>query len=262
MAFDPKAMNTKQKVTIGVVIVICIFLIWQVKAMFSSDSEAEMTAPTAAANGKMPGSSGSAATKGAPAPQQSAGPQPGQLMTGSLSREQQMELIRLQQETQTRYIAGLNELQLLKLAKDIAQANTDIAVAKLAMINSQKEIIEKLTPKTATPESQIPYGQGLVNPRAVTNAAVENAGGTLANVQALDQGPPGQSSTVSSYLVISVTELMSKWSAVLGVQGKLYNVSTGDTLPADGSVVKSIDRSGVILEKNGVTRKISLVPII
>jgi hypothetical protein len=39
-------------------------------------------------------------------------------------------------------------------------------------------------------------------------------------------------------------------------------VSHGDVLPPDGSVVISIDKAGIILERNGIRRKISMVPII
>jgi type IV pilus biogenesis protein PilP len=65
-----------------------------------------------------------------------------------------------------------------------------------------------------------------------------------------------------SYVVISVSMQMNRWTAVLGYQGKLYNVSVGDVLPMDGWSVQSISREGVILKKDNDTRKISLVPAI
>ena len=50
----------------------------------------------------------------------------------------------------------------------------------------------------------------------------------------------------------------NRWTAVLGSQGKLYNVAVGDVL-ADGERVLSISKSGVILEKEGKSKKISII---
>lgn len=246
---DSKNMDAakKQKMTAIIVAILFIIIAWQVIAMFNESEESAAPAPTTAANGK--------AQQPTPNNQsQQQGPQPAAVQTVSLPRDQQMELIRLQQETQAKYVVGLNELQLLKLAKDIADINKEIAAAKLAMINSQKEIIDKLQVKQQmTPETQIPYGQNLVAPIA-TGSTV----GNLPTPQALQN----QQTPRATYTVISVSKLMNKWSAVVGSQGKLFSVTVGDTMPTDGSLVKSIDRTGVVLEKDGDTRKISIVPII
>jgi type IV pilus biogenesis protein PilP len=74
--------------------------------------------------------------------------------------------------------------------------------------------------------------------------------------------PPVPEEEVVPYTVISVSKIENKWNAVVGVQGTLYSVHVGDIIPADGSRVKSISSSGIVLEKKDKERKISLVPII
>ena len=59
------------------------------------------------------------------------------------------------------------------------------------------------------------------------------------------------------YVVISVSMQFDRWSAVLGNQGKLYNVSVGDNL-SDGSTVVSINKTSVVLSKDDRKRKLSI----
>lgn len=265
MANDLSGMTTKQKAMAGLVAVIFIFVLWQVVSMFRGEGgdETPVEQPKIAANGGTPN---------APQPQQVTGPRPAQIPS-TVTRQQQMELLRLQQDMQSKYIAGLNTLELLKLERDILAVNNEIATTKLAMINSQKQIVEKLTPPP-TPESQM-YGpnppqeanQATQNPQFTQGAAAqgveEGAGGRLAGLQPLNTGTPGGGpNNIASYTVISITEILGKWSAVVSIQNKLYNVSVGDTLPVDDSIVKHIDRVGITLEKDGNTRKFLLVPII
>ena len=146
---------------------------------------------------------------------------------------QELELVRLQQETQAKYVAALNELQMLKIAREIAQTNQAIAAARLATVTAEKNTLLLLSPPPPA------YAQGLVTPVS---------------------GTPSMSSP--GYTVVSVSQLQNRWNAVLGYQDKLYSVSIGDVLPSDGSTVVSISRSGVVLEKDGAKRKISMVPII
>ncbi len=163
--------------------------------------------------------------------------------------EREAQLMRMQQDMQTKYLAAINELQMLKVEKDIAEANKDISKAKLDSITAQKDIVDLLSPKATT--------------------------STEAYVKGLDQSatPPGgetgvqQTTTVTTtqtvgYTVISVTKLRGEWTAVMGASGKLYSVKAGDVLAADGSVVLGINRSGVLLEKDGKRSKISMVPVI
>src|SRR5690606_24594193 len=137
---------------------------------------------------------------------------------------------------------AVNELQMLKIQRDIAETNKAIAGAKLDTVNAQKNIVTLLAP-----EQPSNYAQHLVNP---TGAAAPTA------------GTPPPTIIEVPYTVISVTEIQGRWGAVIGAQGKLYNVHVGDVLPADKSKVISINKSGVVLEKDGVKKIVSLVPII
>jgi type IV pilus biogenesis protein PilP len=225
-------MSTRQKVTIGVFVVVIIVVIWQVIGLFKGDSQpAAVPAPTMAGTGQ-PGMPSQVMPAQPPAPKPAAAP---------LS-QREIELMRLQQETEAKYIAAINELQMLKVQKDIAETNKAIATAKLDTVTAQKGIVQMLEPQ-APPPTPADYAQSLVNQTASAQGA-------------------GVRSGEVSYTVISVSKTQSRWNAVLGYQGNLYSVAIGDVLPADGSKVISIDRTGVVLEKDDVKKKVSLVSII
>ncbi|TAK79399.1 MAG: hypothetical protein EPO11_00095 [Gammaproteobacteria bacterium] len=244
MATDKTASSTasRQKVTIGIFILIVIAIIWQAKELIVSGRSItpDSSAPTMAAGGMTP-------------PGQPAAPQPAQLpkATAPVSPPQEGESTKLQQETEAKYLAALNELQMLKVSKEIAETNQAIMKAKFDTVAAEKGIIQLLAPSTPQPTPQA-YAQGLANETSTAAPPAANASASPAPV----------ASGSSSYTVISVTQLQYKWSAVLGYQGNLYNVSVGDVLPTDGSKVIAIDKSGVVLDKNGEKRKVSLVPII
>lgn len=238
-------MNTRQKVTAAILIIVLIVIIWQVIGLFRGGKSAPAaTAP--ATTTKAP------AAHAIPTPQ-NATPQPAQLTAQQqpAMTEREMQLMRLQEETQAKYVAALNELQMLKISKEIAETNQAISKAKLETVTAEKGIVTLLSPQV--PVGPADYARGLVNP--VTSGNVVRAGATPTATTA---PVPAQ----VNYTVISVSQIQYKWSAVLGYQGRLYSVSTGDILPADGSKVVSIDRTGVVLEKEGDKKKISLVPII
>lgn len=223
-------MTTRQKVMSIVFVVIIIFVIYQVIGLFSSGSAEP---PKSAAGG---------APKVASQPPILKPQEVSLLPKQTAASIQEQEAMRQQQAAQAQYLASLNQLQTLKVAKDIAETNRAIITAKLATITAQKSIVDLLSkPTQVSPQS---YAQGLVNP----------ATGASTN-------PPSSAQTDATYTVISVSQLQGRWGAVLGSQGNLYSVSIGDVLQ-DKSVVISIDKSGVLLEKNGVRQKISLVPII
>lgn len=230
-------MSTRQKVTIGVFVVVVIVIAWQLIGLLKSDAPPAAT-PKAVATNVAPGQASMPGQAAMPAPQPA--PKP---VAAPLS-QREIELMRLQQETEAKYIAAINELQMLKVQKDIAETNKEIAAAKLETVTAQKGIVQMLAPPA--PPTQADYAQSLANQ-------------TPPNGQ---QQPATMKAADSNYTVISVSKIQSRWNAVLGYQGNLYNVSVGDVLPTDGSKVVSIDRSGVVLEKNDVTKKISLVSII
>lgn len=229
-------MDTKKKLTYGIVAVVLLIGAYLGYGMISAEEEPAIKTPQTNPDVPKP-----AALK---AMQTQPTQQPGAPMT-----EREAQLMRMQQDMQTKYLAAINELQMLKVEKDIAETNKDISKAKLDSITAQKDIVDLLAPKAATT--------------------------TEAYVKGLDQSAPPpsgetgvqQTTTVTTtqtvgYTVISVTKLRGEWTAVMGASGKLYSVKAGDVLAADGSVVLGINRSGVLLEKEGKRTKISMVPVI
>lgn len=234
---DKAPSDNRQKIILGIVIVVFAILGYIIYGMFAGggSSAPESTPMTAQA-------------PATPAPQ------PAQLLqnTGASAAaplsEREMALMKLQQETQAKYLAALNELQMLKVEKDIAETTKAIAAAKLETITAQKNMVDLLQPQqTIAPN----YAQGL-------------AGGASPQTVA-GQAPtaPTTAPATDSYTVISVSHLQGRWNAILGYKGKLLNVSVGDVLPSDGSTVTAISKSGVTLKnKDGDTQKISLISVI
>lgn len=228
-------MDTKKKVTYAVIAIVAAFFGWQMMGMFGGE---EVDAgPKMQPNPDIPKAS-------TLVPQQAKTPQ----MT-----EREMQLIKLQQDTQTKYLSAINELQMLKIEKDIAETSRDVSKAKLEGITAQKGIVELLTPPKpeATPAT---YAQGL------DHSAAQGTGTETTTTTTTTAASPV--ATSDPYTVISVSRIRGQWTAVLGFSGALYSVKNGDVLPGDGSVVIGIQRDGVLLEKNGTRRMISMVPII
>src|SRR3990167_10492438 len=247
------AMTPRQKATAGLFVIIVLIILWQAKGLFWGGEEAAPPASLSTINAG--GAISPSASGGASPPQLT--PQPESLPRSSAMSPREMALLKLQQETEAKYITALNELQMLKIERQIADVNKAIMSAKLDTITAQKNIVNLLT----VPQPQVTrssYTQGLLGPSTTEEAA---AAASLSSAQA----PQQQVSTTNqevSYTVISVSQIKYKWNAVLGYQGRLYSITVGDVMPLDGSKVVSIDGSGVVLEKDGVRKKISLVPII
>lgn len=232
-------MTTKQKATAGVVVVIILILLWQLSSMFGGSKKSTkvtVAKPVTAAKavGAAPG-----ATQGVAMPnEETMKPKPAELAMAQPLSEREAELVRLQQETQTRYLQALSDLQMLKLQRDIALTNKDISTAKLATVQSEKKIVDLLTPPAPPPVSEAITKQ--VTPVSQMEAGEQNV----------------------KYSVVSVSQLQYRWAAVIGYKGNLFNVRVGDVLPPDGSTVETINSDGVILTKDGVKTKVSLVPAI
>jgi len=229
-------MTPRQKMIVGILFLVIIVVLWQVVGLFRGKSSTP--APVVATNQTMTPAMRANAPGAGP---KEAVPQPADVQKPVLS-PREIALAQLQEETQAKYLAALNELQMLKISREIAETNRAIAIAKLATITAEKNTLTLLTNQPVAPGS---YAKGLLNPTAT--------------------GPQAQRPVVAtevSYSVVSVSQLQYKWSAVLGYGGSLYSVSIGDVLPPDGSTVVSINRSGVVLSKDGVTKKVSLVPVI
>lgn len=236
-------MTMRQKITAGVFVIIVLVIIWQVYGLFKGSTPAP-SSPTSTA----PRTAMSAASPGMPTgqpgmPQPAAVAKPPTEMT-----PQQIQMIRMQQEAQNQYLSAVNQLQMLKLEKDIAETNKAIMAAKLETVTAEKGIVDLLQPPTPPP-TPATYASGLVNP---ATAGQEQPGSVSSAGVSME----------ANYTVISVSRLQNRWTAVVGYQGNLYNVQVGDILPPDNSMVISIGKTGVLLEKNGVKKKVSLVPII
>jgi type IV pilus biogenesis protein PilP len=236
-----KGMTTRQKGMLGIFAVVVIIIIWQVMGLFSGDS-AETPAVI-----KQP----SKVISTAPPNHQKTPVQATQLPDSPVvaqseqSPEALAEVMRLQQETQSQYLKTLNELQVLKVERDIAVINKDISAARLERVQSEKEIINLLAP---TPPPA---------PRPTTEAA-----STPVIRPASVLGPVSLNAQDVKYLAVSVSRLQNSWRAVLSYNNNLYSVNTGDVLPPDGSKVISINSNGVTLQQDGKRVRISVVPTI
>lgn len=227
------SMTTRQKVTAGIIAVIVLILIWQVKGLFSGGGAPAKSTAAKTTAGAAQGTMAMAPGGGSPAVMT---PKPADIPQAQPMTEREAEIMKLQQETQAKYLEALNELQMLKLSRDIALTNKDISTAKLARVVSEKKIVDLLTPP-APPSSSESMTKNIQPISTLGDQEVK-------------------------YSVVSVSQLQYRWSAVLGYKGNLYNVKVGDILPPDGSTVESIGRDGVMLNKEGVKKKVSLVPTI
>lgn len=247
-------LTTKQKVMAAATVVIFLFVIWLAMGMFGGD-KITPTPPTQMASSTSRQMS-SGAPGGSPAQQNASAAMAAQqqqatpqiVQTNVMTPNKDADAMKQQQVVQKEYLDKLNELQMLKVQREITETNQAIAAAKLATVTADKSMTDLLT-KPVAPE--VPVGA----------YATRLAGPTQVGAPSGSQPPPLPTEPVveTPYVVISVSMQFNKWSAVIGAQGKLYSVSAGDVLPLDGSVVFSINKQGVVLEKDGKKRTISIV---
>lgn len=140
-----------------------------------------------------------------------------------------------QEQAQNHYINTLNELQLLKLQREMAETSQAIMAAKLATVTAEKNISELLSPEGINNQKSLP---------TPTSPA--------------PTPPVGFNDNNNYYAVLSVSMELEQWHAVLSHKNRLYTVSVGDVLPPDGSVVAAIDQKGVTLQQGGAEQKIPL----
>lgn len=254
-------MPAKQKLMMVVTVIVVFIVIWQVIGLFSSPSSKPATtitpSPATTMSAAAPGSAttpqpGSTAATAMPRPY---GTQP-QTMTAPRETPIPRESTINQEEQdkiEKRYLKQLNDLEQLKIERQIEEMNQAIATAKLATVTAEKSTAELLTkPTPLVPDSA--YANQLVSPT--------RSGSAIEGGEPIPPAPLEQMAPDVSYNVISVSMQFNKWTAVIGAQGKLYNVSVGDTLPPDGSIVSSINKNGVTLRKDNRTRKISMTTAI
>lgn len=256
-------ISTKQKLMAVILIIVIAVIIWQVMGVMGSGSSsngknAAITPASAPAQPQpahkpaapmQPSANPAGATvvvppapnmmQQQPAPMTSQAANPAQPQAASNA-----DIIKAQQDQQQAYLTSVNELQMLKLQRDIAETNQAIETARLATETAKKNITDLMAKPIPQPTPAGNYANSLVKP-------VQPSGDSN-----------GAMAMAVPYTVISVSMQLNRWTAVLGYQGKLYSVSVGDVLPVDGWVVSYIGRDGVVLKKEDQTRKISLVPAI
>lgn len=247
MALETQAkegMPTKQKAMIGAVIIIVLIVIWQVMGLMGGGSSTP--APVAI----KPVNQSQSAKSVKPAPSSAMNAVNTQPVQQTELRQAQVatdpQFLQLQRMNEEKYIGKINDLEDLKVQRAIAETNQAIATAKLATVTAEKSISDLLTKPTVAEVPAGVYANKLANPAAQTESSA---------------GPPPIAQT-ADYTVISVSMQLGRWSAVLGYQGKLYNVIVGDILTADRSVVTNINKSGVVLRKDGTSRKVSIMSAI
>lgn len=247
------SLPTKQKISAIAFFIIGAIVIWQVIGLFRGSKTTEVTAakPSIATVANQTSKSTPSPQKSAlSSPMKPAGVTPPtsnmQLATPSAAHSGSPILskptvetgalppasINVQQhQEQVKYVSAINELQMLKIQKEIAETNQAIVAAKLATTEAEKSINQTLTP-------MIPAGNNN------TEVAIQT----------------GVASKSDNYVVYSVSMELEQWHAVIGVKDndkyKLYNVMVGDVLPSDGSTVSAIDAKGVTLELAGMEHRI------
>ena len=233
-----RPLNPRKKATAGVILLVVFILVWQISSLFGKASSPPKAGGASVAVAQ---TANSATTTPPPPPPP---PKPAEVPQTVPMTEREIALMTLQQETQTKYLEALNELQMLKVTRDIAFTNRDITNAILGKVESQKKIVEMLAPTAPLPPP----------PSASTSTSTQTS-----STQTTTTGGLSQEVT---YTVVSISQIQYRWGAVLSYNGRLYNVHVGDILPSDGSMVVAIAKESVTLQSNGVQKKISLVPII
>jgi hypothetical protein len=257
-------MPTKQKVTIAAIVVVLLILVWQVAGMMgigSGGSEpepviTEVKSPGAMAAGGPQQASAQPGSPQAGSPQQAAQPQqpPQPAADNSQSLLKESAFLNTQKQIQEKYVDILNELQMLKLQREISETNQAIAIAKLATVKAEKDVSDLLTKPTAPASS---YANQLGAGMPGMPGMPPGSAGPITSAQPSAGGPPATVEKSADFVVISVSMQFNKWTAVLGYNGTLYNVAVGDVL-SDGSVVTRITKESVTLKKNDDYRRIGL----
>jgi hypothetical protein len=242
-------MTTKQKIIGVLTVVIVAFIIYEVIGLFSNGSTEPVNAPIKQASSTQPAQATVTTTTTAKttAPAQIV-PTPVAVISGSKDYSE----LQKQREQQNAYLDSVNQLQLLRVKKDIAEVNQAIAVARLAAETANKNMSDLLTQPAILPQAPAGVGVSVTPGTSANNQNTQQPNATPANA-----APANAQILDIPFTVVSVSMQSNRWSAVLGYEDKLYSVIMGDSL-FDGSKVISINKSGVTLLKDGKRRKISI----
>jgi len=249
------ALPPRQKVIVVIFLTIAIFVVWELIGLFRGGKDkSSMISPAPSAVAAQAPVPKSALPKSPPPPvQQMSGPAPHGFMSPHLAPQQShpevdttppASIVLVQQEqVQSKYVTALNELQMLKIQKEIAETSQAIVAAKLATATAEKSISDLVA------EAENPV---------TTNSHTPPPGASSTTIMPPGLPPGVGPDAPGSYSVQSVTMEQDQWHAVVKFKDKLYDVSVGDQLPPDKSLVKAIDQRGVTLDTAGAEQRIPL----
>jgi type IV pilus biogenesis protein PilP len=246
----PQAPKRSPKQTITLVLVVIVFAIvaWQVYGLIMPEGG---SAPAPVANTVVVTKAGAPASSGSP----SSLPAPEMLQPKQAPVQVNTELLRLQQETEAKYISALNELEMLKVQRQIAETKESITAATLATATAEKSITDLLTVQ------QMPSAGGgnSYTSTAIAPASPSMPAPTTSTAPTPAPAPRVVAAPEAPYTLQSVSYKDQRWNAVLSLQEKQYSVTVGDVLAPDECTVGSIDRNSVVLvDKNKKMRRIMM----
>ncbi len=243
--------SSRQKVIIVVMIIVVLIIGWQIMGLMGGDSTPPPTIqPIAKVDASSPADPNAPAKPLATQNNLPAASSPDldeSLKQSSIVNDPQFN--RLQRITEEKYVGKLNELEELRIQRQIAETNQAIAAAKLATVTAEKDIGDLLTQ---------PSPSAMAYAEAGVKTSVDLAPASSSDNPDAQSPVPIPVIEVAPYKLISVSMLFNKWTAVVTLQDTMFSVGVGDTLPPDGSLVTNISKSSVILKKEGQSRKVSI----
>ncbi len=249
-------MTPKKKATLGAIIVFSLLIIWQLIGLLGGGGGNEAAVPAVAKSAApvkmtpgIPNSMGASATS-----------PPSVVVASSadvkklLAADERTQ--KIQKASEDKYMQSLNDLEGLKIQREIAEMNQAIASAKLATATAERNMMDLSLKSMPVPVSAAAYANGLVAPTAQGEVVATPSG---VDSTAINTGKSSSVHATNDYTVISIFMQGDRWTAVLGYQGKLFNVSVGERLPTDGSIVTAINENAVTLQQNGRTKEITML---
>jgi hypothetical protein len=245
--------TSRQKVIIAVMVIVVLIIAWQIIGLMGNGSTSAPPAIQAVVkmDAAKPSNKSSNMTNQsniALSNTQKPSPEPladDSLRQGSIVNDPQFN--RLQRITEEKYVGKLNELEELRIQRQIAETNQAITAAKLATITAEKDIGDLLTK---------PSSPGVSYSSQSVRTSVDLGPMGAESVQTPAAPPPPQE--LAPYKLMSVSMLLNKWTAIVSLLDTMFSVGIGDTLPPDGSVVTGITKNSMTLKKEGKYRKVSI----
>lgn len=134
----------------------------------------------------------------------------------------------------------MDQLKQLQLTQKIEALKQSIAQARLNQLQTNKDITTLISPPE--PEKIVEKATAVSN---------DNTDATASEPEVI----------VEEFKLLYVANEENSWQAVLGLNGKFYNISIGTTLP-DGRTVVSIGGTSVDLTDGETKTTLSITPVI